>query len=237
MLIGHLGFAMALKARAGKDGPGFGLAPWFGAVLFSDLMCFPLTLIGVETFRFDLGFTRNFPYRILSAPYTHSFLGDALLGIAVGLVWWLARGRAPRLLLAAAAIAVGIFSHAPFDWVVHGPDMAWAFEPPALGLSLWNHPEISNTLEVLLLSAGTCILLAEYPGLLHWRFKTMLGILLVAQFVPSFAPPVANTTIAAIAGFSSMFGLTLLGWWGGRIPALSSASESSSSKLKAAPLA
>src|SRR5689334_10942908 len=95
---------MGLKAWAGertrsglRDGgvdpmPGLGLAPWFAAVLLSDLLCFPFSLVGIETFRFEPGFTRHFPYRLLHGPYTHSFLGAGLLGVLAGFLWWAARG-------------------------------------------------------------------------------------------------------------------------------------------------
>src|SRR3954465_8519043 len=93
---------MGLKAWAGRGRggeaamPGFGLAPWFGAVLLSDLACFPLSLVGLESFRFEPGFTRAFPYRLVSGPYPHSFLGAALLGVLAGLLWWASKrgGRA-----------------------------------------------------------------------------------------------------------------------------------------------
>jgi hypothetical protein len=215
MLIGHLGVGMALKtwARGGaeagaRETPGLGF--WFAAVLFADLACFPLSLAGVERFEYAPEFVGHFPYRLTHAPYSHSLVGLMLFGAVAALAARLGRvaGRAALLL------GVAIISHFPTDIIVHGPDMAWAFEPPHLGLALWGHPWISESLELVLLAVGAWLLLRAEPALWGRRFRIFLGGLLVAQTIPSLAPPIENTTLAACSGLLSMSFLVAWGWWG-----------------------
>jgi hypothetical protein len=220
MLIGHLGVGMALRTWARKaEAPEAaarvpGLGVWFAAVLAADLLCFPLTLLGVEIITYAPDFTPHFPYRLLHGPWSHSAAGLTLVGALAAAVARVAGLGATTAIL----LGLAVFSHFPTDVIVHGPDMAWAFEPPSLGFALWNHPWISETLELVILAAGTWFMLKHEPHRWNRRFRIFLGGLLVAQAVPSLAPPIANTTVAALSGLGSMTLLAFWGWWGSRKP-------------------
>jgi hypothetical protein len=169
------------------------LPVWFAAVILSDMVCSVLALAGIEVIAYSPGFTVHFPYQLVSAPFSHSLVG------ALGLSVLFAGGS--FLLLRSFAVAAGlglaVLSHFPLDWMVHGPDLAWAFEPPSLGLALWNRPWLAESLEVTILLAGTFLLLRNDPRISRRRVWVLTGILLVVSQFRTLLPEMPSQTVTA----------------------------------------
>jgi hypothetical protein len=189
MLIGHYGIGIAL--RAGLKRPR--LPVWFAAAIFCDLACYVLCLLGLERFAYQPGFTVHFPYRLLHAPFSHSLLGSLALSLIVAGAIRLS-GRAWNVALALGAV---VFSHFPLDWVVHGPDLAWAGEAPALGLGLWNTPWIAEAVEIVILAAATLWLLRRDPAVSRKRVLGLVAFLLVMSQFRSILPQMPTEPVAA----------------------------------------
>jgi hypothetical protein len=90
---------------------------------------------------------------MISASYSHSFVGAALIAIAAGLLARWAWGNRAGVVLGGV-----VFSHWVLDLLVHRPDLPIfpgnLGNLPMLGFGLWRAPAISAVIELALVVAG-----------------------------------------------------------------------------------
>jgi len=121
MLVGHLGVGLIGK----RVEPKISLGTWMLAVLLADLVCFPLLIARMESFRGSVG----------DIPYSHSLLMNAIWAALFAIVYFVRR-RYPR---GAWLLFGAVLSHWVLDVISHRPDMQLApGVDTVLGLGLWN---------------------------------------------------------------------------------------------------
>lgn len=155
MIAGHFGLAAAVKAKE-RSTPLWALML---ATAWLDVVFIPLFIGHIETIEPAPGATTSYGGGIIHANYTHSLLGAialaAIFGAVGGRIW----NRRVGLVL-----ALVVFSHWVLDLVVHRMDLPIlpgnALGLPTLGLGLWQLPNISAIVELLLVLVG---------GFLYWR--------------------------------------------------------------------
>lgn len=190
MFIGHYAPAIALAAR--RDAP----PAWslFVAAQFVDYLFFIAVFPGWERAAHDLTAPAALPFA-LEAPFTHSLLGTAVLGLLFGGVvaaFAPAGRRAPWFWISALAV----LSHWFTDWLVHRPDLPLVPGSEPLGLGLWYHPLIAWPLEVGILAAATWYFGRAVPERAKTAWALMLFMVLV-QVASRLMPPAASITEAA----------------------------------------
>lgn len=129
MFVGHLAVGLAGK----RIEPKISLGTWMLAVMFADLIVFPLLIVGIEGFHAEPGVTVN--RMIGDIPYSHSLVMDVVWAGLFAAVYfvWRRYARGAWLLFAA------VLSHWALDVVSHRPDMPLAPGAHAvLGFGLWN---------------------------------------------------------------------------------------------------
>jgi hypothetical protein len=199
MFIGHYGVALAAK----RVSPSLSLGWPFLAVQLLDVLFSIFVLAGVEKLRIVHGFTAYNPYDLYFMPYTHSLVGALIWSVAAGLM---AAAFAPRGVkrVAAAALAVAVFSHFVLDLPMHTPDMPLGFaaNSPKLGLGLWNYRTLAILAEVVAFAVGAFV---------YWRaFRPrravviFLGVLFALTLATPFFPDPPNErafAIQAVVGY------------------------------------
>ncbi len=210
MFIGHYGVSLALK----RAHPQLSLGGLFLAVQLLDVFFCLFVLLGVEKMRIVEGFTEYNAYDLYFMPYTHSLLGAlvwATAAAAVVLLFW----RAPAV--AAALVALAVFSHFVLDVPVHTPDLPLAAEASfKLGFSLWNHRWAALLLELLCLGTGLFLYLSSSrPKLPQGRWLALgVSALLVGLAVATpFLPAPASPQAFAVQALVSYFALAALAVW------------------------
>ena len=170
MFIGH--YAPGFAAAGTRNGPPL----WLGAVATQlvDLAFFSFVLAGIEHYRLTKGATATNWLDLYDMPYTHSLLGAALWGLALGLaafaVW---RNRQMAVIVAALVV-----SHWLLDLLVHRPDLTLAGAPPRFGLGLWNVPLIEKPLELAITFGALTYYVRRTRPVARWA-GLALGLLVV----------------------------------------------------------
>src|SRR5712692_157562 len=90
MFLGHFGVALAAKELA----PRTSLGALVLAAQFADLLWPIFLLTGLEQVRIAPGITRATPLDFVHYPITHSLVGQALWGVALGLLYFSQRRNA-----------------------------------------------------------------------------------------------------------------------------------------------
>ena len=130
MFVGHLAAGLVGK----RIEPRISLGTWVVAVLFSDLLLFPLLLAKVESLVAQPNVSAN---RIigLEIGYSHSLLMNVIWASLFAFIYYqLRHDRRGAVLLFA-----GVLSHWVLDVMSHRPDMPLAPGVPVkLGFGVWN---------------------------------------------------------------------------------------------------
>jgi len=219
MFIGHYGVSFAAKQKP--------IPLWllFFAVQFLDVVWSGLVMLGIEKLRITPGISAANPLDLYYMPYTHSLLGALALSALLGGIaaWFLKSNRTKVFWIVGGAV----FSHWALDLIVHIPDMPLIGDTMKVGFGLWNHPEISLSLELLTLWAGALLYTRSAPAdrrigdIALWSFVALLtGIELYASFGPPPATPLdeAHTALAAYLGLSLV--AALVNWARAPAPAI-----------------
>jgi len=169
MFIGH--YAPAFLASGTRQGPPL----WLGAVATQaiDLAFFSFALMGIEHYRLIAGATASNWLDLYDMPYTHSLVGAACWGLALGLVTlavWHNRAMA-------AIVAALVVSHWLLDLLVHRPDLTLAGRPPLLGLGLWNAPWLEKPLELAITFGSLAFYIRRTQAISRWALPA-LGLLI-----------------------------------------------------------
>ena len=155
MIAGHFGLAAAVKAREASTP----LWAMMLATAWLDVVFVPLFLTHVETVEPAPGATASYGGGIIHADYTHSLVGAVALSAILGAAGWAIWNRRVGIVLGLVA-----FSHWILDLVVHRMDLPIlpgnALDLPRLGFGLWQLPDVSALVELLLVLGGAW---------LYWR--------------------------------------------------------------------
>jgi hypothetical protein len=209
MFIGH--FAVGLAAK--KAAPGVSLGTLFFAVQFLDLLWPTLLLLNLEQVEITTDPAAPIPLRFVHYPISHSLLAAAGWGVAIGLVYWLAR-KDQR-----AAIIVGlcVLSHWILDLIVHIPDLPLypGDSSPLLGLGLWHSKLGTLVLETLLFAGGIYLYLgAARPrsNAAKYSFWALIVFLYGIYLTNIFGPPPPGVEAIAWAGQLQWL-FVVWAWW------------------------
>lgn len=130
MFVGHLAIGFIAK----QIEPKVSLGTWIVAVLFSDLLVFPLLIAEIESFKSQPGAVTN---RMVgqNIAYSHSLLMTAIWAFLLAAIYFLWR----RYLRGAGLLFGAVLSHWLLDFISHRPDMPLApGRDEVFGLGLWN---------------------------------------------------------------------------------------------------
>ncbi len=159
MFIGHFAVGMAGKRVA----PRVSLPVLFLAATFADILWPVLVAGGIETVRIVPGDTKYTPLQFVSYPWSHSLLMLIIWGLLLGAIYRLKTGDGRG----GVVIGALVVSHWVLDWVSHRADMPLYPGGPKLGLGLWNHPQASMGVEIVMFAIGVAI----YEGTTKGRNK------------------------------------------------------------------
>ena len=212
MFLGH--FGLGFGAKAAQPRPSLGT--YFLAAQLADLLWPTLLLLGVEQVRIEPGITKTNAFDFIRFPFTHSLLTELLAGLALGLGYYLLRGRR-----AGAALVVGLLvpSHWLLDLLVHRPDLPLYPGPsPLLGLGWWNHPLLAQELEFLLLGVGLWLYVRhtqarDRQG--RYGLVALVALLVLAHLGSLLSPPPASVPALAWGG-QAMWLFVALAYWADR---------------------
>jgi hypothetical protein len=191
MFVGHYGVSFAVRRVA----PTVPLWALFIAVQLLDVFWAPFILLGIEKARIVPGITASNPFDLYYMPYTHSLLA-ALLWSTGALVVCSLFVTPRRLGKAAFALALAVFSHWVFDFLVHRPDLPLYDNTAKVGLGLWDVPALAFGLEAGLLFGGMWLYFstAVVPRL---RMVVFGLVMLAIQAYVFFGPPPRSDKAAA----------------------------------------
>ena len=142
MFVGHFAVGLAAKPFA----PRVSLATLILAAAFADLLWIVFFVTGLEHVEIAPGLMATNSLNLVSVPFSHSLLMDAVWALLCAGIYFLAR-RDSR---GAWIIAAAVLSHWVLDVVTHRPDMQLAPGiDTRLGLGLWNSPTATLIVEGL----------------------------------------------------------------------------------------
>ena len=184
MVAGHFGLGAMVKARE-KTAP---LWVLMLATAWLDILFIPLLILHKESVQ---PVHAGYAGMIIHANYTHSLAGMLLLSSLLGAMFWRKLG-----LRVAVVVALVSASHWLLDLIVHRPDMpvlpASLGHLPYLGFGLWNHPQVTACVELLLVVTGAAM---------YWRAAAKV----------SADEEVKSRNLASLsAGMIAAFGLLVL---------------------------
>jgi hypothetical protein len=155
MVAGHFGFAAMVKSRE-RSAPLWALML---ATVWLDIIFLPLLVAHWESFE---PVHPGYGGLIIHADYTHSIVGMLALSAILGVMFLPKLGK--RIALVITLVSA---SHWALDLVVHRADMpvlpANIGNLPYLGMGLWDHPQASACVELLLVVVG---------AVMYWRAAT-----------------------------------------------------------------
>ena len=196
MFIGHFGVAFAAKRAA----PRLSLGTAFLAAQFLDLLWPSFLLLGMESVRIAPGATAVTPLVFDHYPISHSLLGAAGWGLALGVIYALMRGSAARAVLVGALVV----SHWVLDAVVHVPDLPlMPGGDTMVGLGLWQSRAATLAVEIPIFAAGIWLYMkstraVDKVGL--YGFAALVTFLAVIHTGNLFGPPPPSVTAIAWVG-------------------------------------
>jgi hypothetical protein len=208
VFIGHFAVALAAKRAA----PEVSLGTLFLAAQLADLVWPTLVLAGVESFAIRPGITAVTPLDFTRYPYSHSLVGMAAWGAALGITHFLWN----RKKVAALIIFAVVLSHWLLDYVTHRPDLPLTLTgAERFGLGLWHSRLATLAVEGLLFAACVGIYArfsrpADRIG--RWSFVALIIFLVVVYLANIFGPP--PPSIAAVAwSAQAIWLLVAWGYW------------------------
>ncbi len=208
MFIGHFAVALAAKRAA----PEVSLGTLFLAAQLADLVWPTLVLAGVESFTIRPGITAVTPLDFTRYPYSHSLVGMAAWGAAMGITYFVWK----RKTVAALVVFAVVLSHWLLDFVSHRPDLPLTLTgAERFGLGLWHSVGATLAVEGTLFCVGVWIYArATRPldRIGRWSFIALVGFLTLVYAANIFGPP--PPSIAAVAwSAQAIWLLVAWGYW------------------------
>ncbi len=209
MFIGHYGAAYAMK----RWRPDISVVTLFIAVQLLDVGWSILVFAGVEKVRIVPGITETNSLDLYYMPYTHSLLGALVWAVAAGAVYAAVKRGAAA---AGAVVALAVFSHWVFDFVVHRPDLALYDNAAKVGLGLWNYRWPSFFVEIVLVVGGLALYLRggrprdRIGSIGPWLF---VAVLVAVQSVVFFSTTLGSAAQAALIAITSYVAFAAIAGW------------------------
>jgi hypothetical protein len=197
MFLGH--FAVALGAK--KAAPKASLGTLVLATQFADLLWPAFLLLGWEQVWIVPGVTRVTPLDFVSYPYSHSLLAQLLLGLGVGLVYFVLRRNAR----AAVVLAACVPSHWVFDYVAHRPDMPLFPGGARYGLGLWKSFPATLAAEFSLFAIGVAFYVTVTSAkdrIGKWALWSLLIFLPLVYVASAVSPPPPSVQAVAVSALA-----------------------------------
>jgi hypothetical protein len=168
-----------------------------------------LVASGLETVRIVPGDTKYTPLEFVSYPWSHSLLMLIIWGAIFGAIYRLYTGDGRGGLVVGALVV----SHWVLDWITHRADMPLYPGGPKFGLGLWNNPNASMAVEIVLFAIGVAIYEGTTKGkdkMGQYSFWFMILLFLVAFAASSGgAPPPSVKAIWMVSIVAIGLGLLL----------------------------
>jgi hypothetical protein len=184
MFIGHLGAGLALKKFDQKTN----LAWYFVAVLLPDLLLWFFILLGIERVIVPPDFYK-LHYLKFFFPYSHSLIGT----IAWSLLTYVIAEISTKRKKTAVLLALGVFSHYIFDFIVHTPDLTIAGDNSlAIGLGLWDHIYLAISVEIIFFLIGLVLYIDSTKSISmtgKYGIYILAALLIAAAFVSQVLSP------------------------------------------------
>jgi membrane-bound metal-dependent hydrolase YbcI (DUF457 family) len=201
---------VALAAK--RAAPEVSLGTLFLAAQLADLVWPTLVLLGMESFSIRPGITAVTPLDFTRYPYSHSLVGMAGWGAALGVAYFLWKRKA----WGAAILFAVVLSHWLLDFVSHRPDLPLTLTgAERFGLGLWHSRLATLAVEGGLFAA--CVWYyaritrpADRTG--RWSFIAFVVFLVVVYVANVFGPP--PPSVAAVAwSAQAIWLLVAWGYW------------------------
>ena len=206
MFVGHFAVAFAAKPAA----PRVSLATLFVAAGLADILWIAFFVAGVEQVDIVPNLMKANSLDLVSIPFSHSLLMDAVWALLFAGAYFLAR----RDLRGAWIIAAAVLSHWVLDVATHRPDMQLVpWMETRLGLGLWNSPIGTLIVEGAIWLAAIAVYVrgtrpkgrAGRYG--FWPVIAVLTFLWLGS-LQGDPPP----SLSAMAVFNTVFFMVLLAW-------------------------
>lgn len=213
MFVGHIGAGLVLK----KMEPRINLGVFFLAVMFADLLLWPLVLLGIESVVAPEEFAAKH-YFTFVFPYSHGLATTFIWSLLAGLWAWTALGPAfQRRSIAALVVALAVFSHFILDAIVHIPDLPLLGEHSyKIGLGLWRQMPLEIAVE-LLLSGAALFFFIKGSGLRRSRIALAVGLVVFLGAMtaagPYMTPEPPPASVQAMSAFITLVVVVLIGFW------------------------
>lgn len=217
MLLGHYGFAFALK----RAEPKLSLGTLFVAAQLPDLLWGIFLLLGWEHARIVPDYTVITPLEFLNYPISHSLVGSLAWGVVAAALYysWPTRDTS-RHWQAAALVGLAAFSHYPLDVLVHVADLPLTGnDSTKLGLGLWNNPIATLAVEGLAFIGGLAVYVARGSNRHPVRSRRILIVvyLLLGTYIASlYAAPPPSMTVVAVSVIVFIVAMAALAGWADR---------------------
>jgi membrane-bound metal-dependent hydrolase YbcI (DUF457 family) len=219
MFVGH--FAVGLAAQ--PVAPKVSLATLILAAALADLLWMVFFVAGLEQVVISPGIMAANSLNLVSVPFSHSLLMDAIWALLLAAVYYFFRRDARG----AWVIAIAVISHWALDVVTHRPDMQLApWLETRFGLGLWHSPAATFVVEGLLWVVAIAIYARGTRAIGsagRYGFWFMIAVL-TALWVTSLRgdPP---PSLSAMAAVNAVFFAVVLAWaaWMSRARAVLSA--------------
>jgi hypothetical protein len=206
MFVGHFAVAFAAKPAA----PRVSLWTLLVAAGLADLLWIAFFVAGVERVEIVPGLMAANSLDLVSVPFSHSLLMDAVWALLFAGVYVLVR----RDTRGAWVIAAAVLSHWVLDVVTRRPDMQLVpWTETRLGLGLWNSPLATLIVEgVLWLAAVVIYARATRPTGWAGRygFWPMIVILTLLWLTSLRGDP--PPSLSALAAINTVFFAVVLAW-------------------------
>jgi membrane-bound metal-dependent hydrolase YbcI (DUF457 family) len=206
MFVGHFAVAFAAKPVA----PRVSLATLIVAAGLADILWIAFFVTDVEHVDIVPNLMKANSLDLVSIPFSHSLLMDAVWALLFGGAYFLAR----RDVRGAWIIAAAVLSHWVLDVVTHRPDMQLVpWMETRLGLGLWNSPIGTLIVEGALWLAAIAVYVrgTRSKGRAgRYGFWPMIAIL-TALWLASLRgdPP---PSLSAMAGINTVLFMVVLAW-------------------------
>jgi membrane-bound metal-dependent hydrolase YbcI (DUF457 family) len=208
VFIGH--FAVALAAK--RVAPEVSLGTLFLAAQLADLVWPTLVLLGIESFSIRPGITAVTPLDFTRYPYSHSLMGMALWGAALGFIYFVLKRGA----FGAVLLFLVVVSHWLLDFVSHRPDLPLTLTgAERFGLGLWHSRIATLAVEGLLFAACVWIYVRATRPLDRtgrWSLAGLVVFLVVIYLANIFGPPPPGVAAVAWAA-QAIWLLVAWGYW------------------------
>ena len=196
MFVGHYAVAFALKGKEKNTSLGW----LFIAVQLVDILFFPLAVLGIESLKFEEGFTEVNNFKMEFYPFTHGLLGSLIWALLFYVLFKfvIAKNKINSNRVA-VIMAIAVLSHWFADLLVHTPDLPLINGEPKFGFGLWNYKAITFFTEAVLLLLGLWYYLKKTRSITKsgkYAASIFSVLLILVNYLNMYVLPPNNSVIS-----------------------------------------